>query len=176
MDPNARRRSRRGSPVASQSWSWLADTLALLSQLDRVTVRVGHPREAQVGQEVVRGAERRRALGSQARVVALRIVGPEHDLDGPASEVRVQAVIRDRGLDRGDADREPVQDDLHVNRRPVLWSAEALAKAETLVEADEPHDVMRVDVDRRSTEHDRNSYQPPTQRRRLIAPLSSCAF
>jgi hypothetical protein len=64
-------------------------SFALLGQLDRVTVGVCHPREAKVGQEVVRGAERGSALGSQARVVAVHIVSPEHDLDRTTTEVRV---------------------------------------------------------------------------------------
>lgn len=48
----------------------------------------------------MRLAQRGRAVGSQARVIAVSVVGPENYLDRPPAEVRVQTVIGDCRLNR----------------------------------------------------------------------------
>ncbi len=131
----------------------------MLSELDRVAVRVGHPGAAEIRQEVVRRAERRRTVGGQTLVVAVGIIGPEYDLNRPPTEVRFQSVIGYSGLDRGDADGELVQGYLHVNWCTILGRPEGLAKTETLVESDEPKDIAGVNVDRRGTKHTDTFYQ-----------------
>ncbi len=59
-----------------------AITRPALGEFDRIAVWVRHPREAEIGEKVVRWAERRRAGGEKARVVAVGVVRPEHDLNG----------------------------------------------------------------------------------------------
>jgi hypothetical protein len=71
-----------------------------LDELDRVAVRIGHLDNTEVGQEVVWRTKRRRAVGSQTRVVTVSIVGPEDDLGRSPVEAWVQPVIGDRGLVR----------------------------------------------------------------------------
>jgi hypothetical protein len=125
----------------------------MLSELDGIAVRIRHPGEAEIGEEVVRGAERGRTGGSQARVVSIGVVGPENDLDWSSTEVWIQPMIGDRCVNRGDADGESVQGHLDVNWCTLLGCSECLAKANTFVETDEPHDVEGVDVDRRAPKH-----------------------
>ena len=73
--------------------------LAVLSEVDRVAVRIGDPSRSEVGLKVVWWAERRRTLGNQTRIIAVDIVSPEKDPNGPSAEARIQPVILNRGLD-----------------------------------------------------------------------------
>lgn len=127
--------------------------LAVLKEAEWVAVRIGHPGGAEIGQEVVRWAERRCAVGGQACIRTVDVVGPKHDLDRPPMEARVQPVIADRGLDRGDPDGELAQGHLHVTWRTGLGCPEGFAKTETLVEGEEPDDVPGVNVDRGVPKH-----------------------
>jgi hypothetical protein len=119
-----------------------------LNELDGVAIRVRHPRYSEVIQEVVWWAERKGAFGGQARVVAVGVVRPENDLDRPSTEVRTQAVIGRRCLDRGDADYEPIKSHLDMDRRPLGGRPKRLLEAKARVEPDQSHDIAGVDVDR----------------------------
>src|SRR5438067_545660 len=119
---------------------------AALNELDRITVRVRYPRGAEVGQEVVRWAERGRVARGQTRVGAVGVVRPEHNLDRPSTEIRAQAVLGNRSVDRGDSDRESIETQLDVDWRPHAGRPKRFAEAEALVEPDQSHDIAGVDV------------------------------
>ncbi len=124
----------------------------MLHELDRIAVGVGGPGGAEAtGEEVVWGAERGGAVGGEPRVVAIDVIGPEHDLDRPPAEMRLEPVVCDRCLDRGDAELEVVEAELDVDR-PLLWGPERLLKAKPFVELGELPDVAGVEVDHRVLE------------------------
>src|SRR5690606_9196512 len=81
------------------------------------------------------------------------VVAPEHQLDRLAVEVRVQAVVVAGRLHVGDAQREPVQLQLHVQRLIVGRVPERLGEPEPGVELERAVDVPRVQGDLGRREH-----------------------
>src|SRR5260370_30383909 len=120
---------------------------AVLNELDGIAGRVGQRGGAEDGQEVVRWAERGGAVGSQMRVVAVGGVRPEHDLDRPSTEVRAQAVIGRRGVDRGDPNLESIKGHLDVDRRPLVGRPKRLLEAEAPVAPYQAPAALGADLD-----------------------------
>jgi hypothetical protein len=123
-------------------------TSAALDELDRVAVGISHPSgpEAAV-EEVVRSRQQWHAGASKSGAVAIDVVNPEHGLDRVPGQIWTEALIGDRGVNGGDPDLEIVEAQLDVDRHARLRRSKRLTETETLVEADKPHDVVRVDVD-----------------------------
>src|SRR5260370_6273478 len=103
---------------------------AVLNELDGIAGRVGQRGGAEDGQEVVRWAERGGAVGSQMRVVAVGGRRPDDDLDRPSTEVRAQAVIGRRRVDRGDPNLESIKGHLDADRQPLIDCPKRLLEAE----------------------------------------------
>jgi hypothetical protein len=102
---------------------------ALLAELDGIAVGIGNPGQAEILQEVVGRRQDGCPGRSERRECAVGVIRPQHDLDGPPVELRLEAVVGHRRLDCRDADGKAVERHLDMDRQALLRGPERLHEA-----------------------------------------------
>src|SRR5271170_1631402 len=113
-----------------------------LNELDRVAVRIGNPRGAQLASEkVMRRGKNRRAVGDQGVQCGIGVVGPQNNFNPPSFSFRTKAVVRSGRLDRRNSEIKAVQVELDMGGVARRRSPKRFNKAQLRIKRHHPRKI-----------------------------------
>jgi hypothetical protein len=152
--------------VSARNFEDVLRTRAAPDYPDEVAVGVGHPRRAQVSEEVVWLIDRTSALRRDERKPLIHIVGPDDGLSAWRSIADVRAVNATRRFDLRDAQDEAAQAHLDMDWLAFARRTEDLGKPKQVsIEPQRGFDVGHVEVDLRVAKHGSTNRSLVLQRR-----------